>query len=796
MMESVVDRVQPESVHDQVKEWWSKLKETIKEEAKPVIIPEENYRYALVDVYHGIEDTIDTLEETKQELFNRERSWAKRLFSIFKMNETWFFLTILGFACGMLVLACEKVIEWFTNLRSDISSYDELGYMGNYFVWTVTGVFFTLVSTACVRNISPHSAGSGIPAMKSILSGIILHQHLSFRCLLSKIIGIVCCYGGGLAVGKEGPYVHICSIIAYQLAKLPLFNKINKNQGLKIQMLAAGCAAGMAVTFGAPVSGVLFSIETTSTYYLIQNLWKAFMCAVSATLLVKVLGNAGLIAVFSTHFETDKSYQNIEIIIFCFIGIFYGLMGVLFVKFVQKLGQLRKRFKIFQRPYLQSFVVAVITGLVTFPLGENIRSGGPSSVINDLFAEGEMNWQSPSLYFNLSMFILMKFTLAAVTIGLPVVAGLFTPVFICGAASGRLIGEILNSFFPSLGILPAGYAVVGAAAFSAGVTRAIAPGIIVFETTGQLTYVFPVLLTVLISTAVGNFFTASIYDILLQDKKLPYMPIIRKNKAMNKLVATTMQAHLKMLTTDTTYHKLQKTLRTSNFSAYPLVDNKLNRTFLGQIKRHVLEDKLYEHEKQFKLLSRPRGSEPTSSNESTPSRKISELLENSVQKLKLPISFLKSPSTPSSPTTSFLESALQRTKSSDSLIVEEQDNGTSTTNNNKNNDNSDVTNTDDVIIPTDGDADIFPDRDTYFAQPVGLSEFVTQVPNMETVEDMTENAGIEGFDPCPFTVSQSAPLSKVHFLFAILGLSHAWVVQSGKLVGVITKRDLMKIVDK
>ena len=39
--------------------------------------------------------------------------------------------------------------------------------------------------------------------MKSILSGLILHQYLSMRCLIAKTIGTVCSYAGGLAVGMS-----------------------------------------------------------------------------------------------------------------------------------------------------------------------------------------------------------------------------------------------------------------------------------------------------------------------------------------------------------------------------------------------------------------------------------------------------------------------------------------------------------------------------------------------------------------------------------------------------------------
>jgi chloride channel 2 len=42
---------------------------------------------------------------------------------------------------------------------------------------------------------------------------------------------------------------------------MPIFSRIAKNDALRLQMIAAGCAVGVATTFGAPLGGVLFSIE-------------------------------------------------------------------------------------------------------------------------------------------------------------------------------------------------------------------------------------------------------------------------------------------------------------------------------------------------------------------------------------------------------------------------------------------------------------------------------------------------------------------------------------------------------
>jgi len=48
-------------------------------------------------------------------------------------------------------------------------------------------------------------------------------------------------------------------------------------------------------------------------------------------------------------------------------------------------------------------------------------------------------------------------------------------------------------------------------------------------------------------------------------------------------------------------------------------------------------------------------------------------------------------------------------------------------------------------------------------------------------------------DLCPYTVMETSPLSKVHFMFAVMGLSHVWVVREGRLMGFVAKEDLMNM---
>ncbi len=47
-------------------------------------------------------------------------------------------------------------------------------------------------------------------------------------------------------------------------------------------------------------------------------------------------------------------------------------------------------------------------------------------------------------------------------------------------------------------------------------------------------------------------------------------------------------------------------------------------------------------------------------------------------------------------------------------------------------------------------------------------------------------------DLTPFVVYEKTPLSKVHFLFTMLGLQQVYVVSRGVVIGVITVNDFLR----
>ena len=59
------------------------------------------------------------------------------------------------------------------------------------------------------------AAGSGIPEIKTILSGFVIPHFLDFKVLVVKAVGSIFAVSTGMCLGKEGPFVHISTCVAY-----------------------------------------------------------------------------------------------------------------------------------------------------------------------------------------------------------------------------------------------------------------------------------------------------------------------------------------------------------------------------------------------------------------------------------------------------------------------------------------------------------------------------------------------------------------------------------------------------
>ena len=65
---------------------------------------------------------------------------------------------------------------------------------------------------------APSAAGAGVSLVMAYLNGNHIPNLLRLRTLVTKVVGTTCAVASGLAVGPEGPLIHIGACIASNIA--------------------------------------------------------------------------------------------------------------------------------------------------------------------------------------------------------------------------------------------------------------------------------------------------------------------------------------------------------------------------------------------------------------------------------------------------------------------------------------------------------------------------------------------------------------------------------------------------
>lgn len=346
------------------------------------------------------------------------------------------------------------------------------------------------------------------------------------------------------------------------------------------QMLSAACAGGLASVFGAPIGGVLFSIEVTSTYYPVTNYWTAFCCACIGSTMTHIfqsLSPTSLLLYQTSFSEGDQPLIAKEFILFAALGAISGIFGTLFICLHDFYVDLRRKYQskfLGDNPYGIAIVVVVLFTTILFFIGDfaieparkavsdmfnveylnncdvgvfnegdectececvrNVIVNDPNLCINnndDTICQQKdycscyyHDWIiNNGLYSNLWIFYILNylFTICTVTLSFP--CGIFSPIFTLGSVFGRIFGEIFRKWF--IYCDPRVYSVVGAAAMAAGVTHTISPAVIALEITQDLSLAVPCLLAVIVSGGVSRSLCHSFYDSVLQLRGIPMLPI-------------------------------------------------------------------------------------------------------------------------------------------------------------------------------------------------------------------------------------------------------------------------------
>ncbi|XP_010568254.1 PREDICTED: H(+)/Cl(-) exchange transporter 3 isoform X5 [Haliaeetus leucocephalus] len=394
------------------------------------------------------------------------------------------------------------------------------------------------------------------------------------------------------------------------------------------EVLSAASAAGVSVAFGAPIGGVLFSLEEVSYYFPLKTLWRSFFAALVAAFVLRSINPFGNSRLVLFYVEYHTPWYLFELLPFILLGVFGGLWGAFFIRANIAWCRRRKSTKFGKYPVLEVIIVAAITAVIAFP--NPYTRLNTSELIKELFTDcGPLESSSLCDYRNdmnaskivddipdrpagtgvysaiwqLCLALIFKIIMTVFTFGIKVPSGLFIPSMAIGAIAGRIVGIAVEQLayyhhdwfifkeWCEVGadcITPGLYAMVGAAACLGGVTRmTVSLVVIVFELTGGLEYIVPLMAAVMTSKWVGDAFgREGIYEAHIRLNGYPFLDA-KEEFTHTTLAADVMRPRrsdppLAVLTQDNmTVEDIENLINETSYNGFPVIMSKESQRLVG-----------------------------------------------------------------------------------------------------------------------------------------------------------------------------------------------------------------------
>jgi chloride channel 3/4/5 len=148
---------------------------------------------------------------------------------------------------------------------------------------------------------------------------------------------------------------------------LELFPKYGHNEARKREILSAAAATGVSVAFGAPIGGILFSLEEISYYFPYKTLWRTFFCCMIGAFVVRTINPYGNGHEIQFPVEYNVPWATFEVIPFIGLGALGGLWGTLFIKTNIRWLKYKKTSRIGQYPRAEVIILTLITAIICYP---------------------------------------------------------------------------------------------------------------------------------------------------------------------------------------------------------------------------------------------------------------------------------------------------------------------------------------------------------------------------------------------------------------------------------------------
>lgn len=410
----------------------------------------------------------------------------------------------VGAGAGVGAIGFRYLIEGFTWLFSGHTDPSALGHFTNPhlaflgpFVVLVVPIVGGLLYGPLVYRFAPEARGHGVPEVM-----LAVHQNegrIRGRVPVVKSLASAITIGAGGSVGREGPIVQIGSAIGSGLGQLT--RQAGENTRL---LVACGAAGGIAATFNAPIAGVFFALELILRNFETRSFGLVVLASVVATAVGRIaFGSEAFLTLPAFHVVSGLEYP-----LYALLGVLAALVGVAFIRVLYGSEDLADR--IWRGPaWLRPAVGGILLGALLLVLPEMYGVGYP-------VLEGAIHGQY--VVALLLVYLVGKIAATSLTMAIGGSGGVFAPALFMGAMLGSAFGTGAHDLLPAATAGAGAYGLVAMGAVFAATSRApITAVVIVFELTGDYSIILPLMLAVVVATALSHLLSEdSIYTLKLR----------------------------------------------------------------------------------------------------------------------------------------------------------------------------------------------------------------------------------------------------------------------------------------
>ena len=412
-------------------------------------------------------------------------------------------------------------------------------------------VLGALCSGYLIFRYFPNARGSGIPQTKFAL--FVNDGYISLRTVIGKFTCCSISLASGIALGREGPSVHIGAGIA---------SVLGRRFGLSVSnvkaLLPIGCSAALAAAFNTPIAAVLFSLEEIMGDLHAPVMGSVVISSATSWLVLHlILGDEPLF-----HVPAYQLISSWEFLIYAALGLLGGLGSVCFVKL---LLFIRSRFKLLPKStlWLQPVAGGLTVGLLGWYKPE-VLGVGYDYVERVLM--GDLALQT------VAILAALKIIATATCYGSGNAGGIFGPSLFIGAMIGGAVGSVAHTLAPGITANPGAYALIGMGAAFAGIVRTpITSVIMIFEMTRDYSIIVPLMISNLISFFISyRLQREPIYEALAGQEGV-HLPSGELREQISRLqVKSAIRPDDEALPPDMDFQTAAERLRDKNLNAWPV----------------------------------------------------------------------------------------------------------------------------------------------------------------------------------------------------------------------------------